>query len=139
MTAPAVFPYMQVAPSLGPAGWMPVLPVLLDLDGTTVADLALVDSGAAVNVIPYQLGLQLGGDWNQFPGSLPMGGPLAGYPAKPLFLDATIGSFPPVQLAFARSQAPLARSLLGQVNFFETFDVCFFRSRSEFQIQPATP
>jgi hypothetical protein len=139
MSSPAVYPYVHLIPALGPVGWMPLLPITLDLNGTKVSSLALLDSGSTINLMPYQLGVQLGGDWNQFKGSLPMGGPLAGYPAKPLFVDATIASFPPVQLSFAWTQAPHTRLLLGQTNFFELFDVCFFRSRNEFQIQPATP
>jgi hypothetical protein len=38
----------------------------LHLLGTqTVASLALADAGAAVNVLPYSIGLQLGADWDQ--------------------------------------------------------------------------
>ena len=139
MNTPSVFPYVQMIPSLGSAGWMPMLTVALDLNGTTLSSTALIDSGSTINIIPYQLGLQLGGDWNQFRGVLPMGGLFANHPAKPLFLEATIGSFAPVQLTFAWTQAPAARLLLGQLNFFMEFDVCFPRSQNTFQIQPRTP
>ena len=139
MSRAAQFPYVHLIPAIGAAGWMPMLPVSLELNGTVVDSLALVDSGSTVCVIPYQMGLQLGGDWNQFPGNLPLGGIFANYPAKPLFLNVSVGLFSPVRLSFAWSQAPTARLILGQTNFFMEFDVCFFRSQNTFQIQPRTP
>lgn len=139
MSTPAVFPYVTIPAPPGPPGWMPMLPVTLRSNGATVTELGLVDSGAAVSVLPYQLGLHLGGDWNQTPGTIPLAGSLGRHPAKPLVVEGVIGSFPPIRLAFAWTQAPGARLLLGQVNFFMEFDVCFFRSRGVFQIQPRTP
>ena len=139
MSTPAIFPYVHMIPALGPAGWMPMLPLSLELDGITASSIALVDSGSTIHIMPFQLGQQLGGDWNQFRGSLPMAGTFANYPAKPIFVTAVIGTFPPVQLSFAWTQAPHARLLLGQQNFFMEFDVCFFRSQNTFQIQPRTP
>jgi hypothetical protein len=47
-----------------------------------------------------------------------------------------IGDFAPVRLAFAwvkTNQVPL---ILGQTNFFMEFDICFYRSTLEFEIQP---
>lgn len=39
---------------------LPQVPLILRLDGRTVETLGLVGSGATVNVIPYELGVQLG-------------------------------------------------------------------------------
>lgn len=39
-----------------------------------------------------------------------------------------VASFPPVERAFAWTQATDVPMILGQVNFFVEFDVCFFRS-----------
>jgi hypothetical protein len=139
MNGQVAFPYIRTNPSFGPAGFMPILPVELRMNRLVQSGMALLNSGSPISVIPYQLGLQLGANWNQYSASLPMGGGLANYTAKPLFVDVMIHPFVPVQLAFAWSQAPAARLLFGQVNFFQEFDVCFFRSRGEFQIQPATP
>lgn len=139
MSSGATFPYVQLNPAFGSAGSAPLLPVTLSLQKTTLHDLALVDSGAAVCIIPYSAGLQLGGNWNQYKGTIPLAGALGQYPAKPLFLDVAIASFQPVQLVFAWSQSPYARLILGQTNFFELFDVCFFRKRGDFQIQPSSP
>ncbi len=63
MTVPAQqFPYVPRDPALGHASFAPVLP--LTLTGTHEAVTSgLVDSGAAINVLPYSLGVQLGVDW----------------------------------------------------------------------------
>ena len=50
--------------------------------------------------------------------------------------DATVGKFPPVQLAFAWTRSNAVPVLLGQVNFFMEFDVCFYRSRLVFEVKP---
>ena len=104
-----------------------------------VTEAALVDSGATVSVLPYDLGVRLGLDWNAIQMTVPLGGMMSGATAKPVFLEGDIGSFAPIRLAFAWTQWPDARLILGQTNFFMEFDVCFFRSRSEFQIEPRTP
>ena len=46
-----------------------------------------------------------------------------------MVLSAVVSGFPPVRLAFAWAQADAISVILGQVNFFLEFDVCFFRSR----------
>lgn len=139
MNTPLQVPYRQMGTAGKAGGWMPMLPVTLRLNSWTRTELALVDSGAAVNILPYHLGLQLGADWNQFTGAFPLVGSLGNYPAKPVFLEAVIGHFSPVRFAFGWTQAPHARLLFGQTNFFEEFDVCFFASQKRFQVQPCTP
>jgi hypothetical protein len=139
MTAPAVFPYRAVQPQhTGPA-LMPLLPVRLTRGVTALTDLALVDSGSTVNVLPHDLGLRLGLDWAAHRITIQLGGNLASHPAKAVVLDVVIAGFPSVQLAFGWSSHPDARLILGQTNFFAEFDVCFFRSRGEFHVQPHTP
>jgi hypothetical protein len=49
---------------------------------------------------------------------------------------AEIGAFPPVRLAFAWSRSDDVPLILGQVNFFMEFDVCFYRSKLEFDVRP---
>jgi hypothetical protein len=51
-------------------------------------------------------------------------------------LSAVVGSFPPVRLAFAWAQTDAVLVILGQVNFFLEFDVCFFRSQGVFEVRP---
>jgi hypothetical protein len=45
-------------------------------------------------------------------------------------------SFPPVDLAFAWTQSTEVPMILGQVNFFMEFDVCFFRSQAALEVNP---
>ena len=90
MSNPAIFPYVPMAPTLGSADLMPMVPIELELNSKAIRALALVDWESAVNVIPYQMGLHLGGNWNQFPGSIPLGGILSNYPAKPLMIKSAI-------------------------------------------------
>ncbi|MGD1910473.1 MAG: hypothetical protein ACFB2X_06365 [Rivularia sp. (in: cyanobacteria)] len=54
----------------------------------------------------------------------------------PLFATARIGNFTPVQLAFAWVKSANTPLILGQTNFFLEFDVCFYRSKLEFEINP---
>jgi len=96
----------------------------------------LLDSGSAVNTLPYQLGLELGGIWDEQSFFIPLSGKLAGFKAKGLLIATRIGSFPAVNLAFAWAETDSIPVLLGQTNFFQEFDVCFFRSRSMFEVRP---
>jgi hypothetical protein len=51
-------------------------------------------------------------------------------------LQAELEPFPPLKLAFAWVQKPSTevRLLLGQVNFFQVFDVHFYGSQNAFEI-----
>ncbi|HTU18105.1 MAG TPA: hypothetical protein VMG10_08580 [Gemmataceae bacterium] len=136
MTAPPLqFPYVPRDPSLGQASLTPML--LLTLIGHqnfTVS--GLVDSGTAVNVLPYALGVQLGFDWDQQIQSVELSGNLASVEARVVVLSAAVGSFPPVRPAFAWARTDDVSIILGLVNFFLEFDVCFFRSRGLFDVRP---
>lgn len=63
-------------------------------------------------------------------------GNLARFEAQALLLTAQVAEFSPVRLAFAWTRADDVPLLLGQVNFFMEFDVCFYRSRNAFDIRP---
>ena len=77
MSTPAQhFPYVRRDPSLGQASLAPMLPLTL-IGRQNVATSGLVDSGAAVNVLPYSLGVQLGFDWDQQTRSVELSGNLA--------------------------------------------------------------
>ena len=101
MTVPAQqFPYVARDPSLGTASLAPMLPLTLT-GNQSVTTSGLVDSGATVNVLPYSLGVQLGLDWAKQTHSVALSGNLAAVEARVVVLSATVGSFPPVRLAFA--------------------------------------
>jgi hypothetical protein len=53
----------------------------------------------------------------------------------PLSAIAEIESFPQTQLLFAWTRSPNAPLILGQTNFSLEFDVCFYRSRSKFELK----
>ena len=129
------FPYVPRDPSLGNASLAPMLPLTL-IGGKSVAASGLADSGAALNVLPHALGLQLGFDWDQQTRSVELSGNLALVEARVVVLSAAVGSFPPVRLAFAWARTDAVSVILGQVNFFMEFDVCFFRSRGVFEVRP---
>jgi len=65
-----------------------------------------------------------------------LAGNLARFEARAVIVQAQVASFPPINLAFAWTQAANVPLILGQANFFFEFDVCFFRARSEFEIRP---
>ena len=129
------YPFVERDPNLGIVSLAPFLPI--ELTGTkTVGSLALLDTGAAVNVLPYGIGDELGAVWDRKGMSLPLVGNLAGIETRSLVLSARVGNFPVVRLAFAWAKTDAIPILLGQVNFFMEFDVCFHRSRSSFEVRP---
>lgn len=128
------YPYMSRNPSLGQASLAPMLPLTL-IGRQNVTTFGLADTGAAVNVLPYSLGTQLGFDWHQETQEVELTGNLAAVPARVIVLSATVGEFPSVRLAFAWAKTDAISVMLGQVNFFLEFDVCFFRSRGLFEVR----
>ena len=101
-----------------------------------VESIGLVDSGATINVMPYNLGLTLGAVWEDERAIIQLAGNLGDQPAIPFFAMAQVGEIPPIQLAFAWTKNLKAPLILGQTNFFMEFDVCFYRSKMEFEVQP---
>lgn len=99
----------------------------------------LVDSGASVNVLPHHIGLALGAVWDEQRFALTLEGNLGGYEARPLIVTTAIADFEPVRLIFAWSLTDKIPLILGQVNFFQKFNVCFFRSAEAFEITPIMP
>ncbi len=80
--------------------------------------------------------MQFGFDWAQETRSVALSGNLASVAARVVVLTAVVASFPPVRLAFAWAQTDAVSVILGQVNFFLEFDVCFFRSQGVFEVRP---
>jgi hypothetical protein len=129
------FAFVERDTSLGSASLAPVLPLTL-LGTNSISVSGLLDTGATVNVLPYAVGEQLGAVWNELQTRVTLSGNLADCEARALVVTAVVGKFPAVRLAFAWAKTDLVPVLLGQVNFFMEFDVCFFRSRSVFEIRP---
>ena len=136
MSGPAQqFPFVARDAALGSASLAPMIPLTLQ-GPQTVAVSALLDTGAAVNVLPYSIGTQLGFFWDQQTTSVQLSGNLASVEARVVIVAATVAQFPPVRLAFAWAKQDSVPVILGQVNFFMEFDVCFFRSRSILEVRP---
>ncbi len=95
------FPYVEIDPALGAASALPYASLTLQHDGNVANVSALVDSGAALSVLPYDIGVQLGGVWEQQAIPVQLTGNLADSDARAILLAATIGQFDPVRLAFA--------------------------------------
>lgn len=130
------FPYKIIDSSLGMVDRMPYLPLTLSLDGQSLNTEGLLDTGASVNVLPYELGMQLGLIWENETLSVVLAGNLARFEARAVVVDAQVSSFLRVNLAFAWTRAIDVPLILGQANFFFEFEVCFSRARSEFEIRP---
>ena len=65
-----------------------------------------------------------------------LAGNLASIEARGLLVSAQIGDLDPVRLVFAWSRSDNVPLLLGRMNFFLEFDVCFYRSRLIFEVHP---
>ncbi len=76
------FPYLEADSSSGTASALPYLPIRLILGEKETATSALVDSGATLNVLPYDLGLQLGAEWEQQTVPVRLSGNLAASEAR---------------------------------------------------------
>lgn len=122
--------------AFGVSDALPQLPLSLTYRNSTIEVSALLDTGASVNVLPYHIGVELGAVWEEQTTSVILAGNLASVEAKGLLVFARIGDFAPVQLVFAWSLSDDAPLLLGRMNFFLAFDVCFYRSRLVFEVRP---
>ena len=133
------FPFVSVRNARGEVGLRPLLPITLTYQDGSQEAMGLLDTGADVNVLPYRLGLALGAVWKDQQTAIQLSGNLANAEARGILLSAPVANFAPVRLAFAWTQAENVPLILGQVNFFMAFDVCFFRSRNSFEIGPQSP
>ncbi|MBE9049501.1 retroviral-like aspartic protease [Nostocales cyanobacterium LEGE 11386] len=130
------FSFIEGFDAFGVPDALPQLPLSLHYRSKSVEVAALLDTGASVNVLPYSLGIQLGAVWEEQTTSVILAGNLASVEARGLLVSAQIGDFDPVRLVFAWSLSDDAPLLLGRMNFFLEFDVCFYRSRLLFETRP---
>jgi hypothetical protein len=129
------FPFVVRDPTSPVTSLAPVLPMVLS-GARKLSVLGLLDTGSTLNVLPYQAGVALGLDWNQQTTRVQLAGNLAATEARVAILMGSVGQFAPVRLAFAWTERDDIPLILGQVNFFLEFDVCFFRNRSVFEVRP---
>jgi hypothetical protein len=134
MSAVEQFPYCDRNPTAPGLDLMPDLPIVLRHRSQSLSSTGLVDSGASISVLPYSLGVQLGFDWQLENARIALAGSLAGVEARGIVVEAVVGKLPPVRLAFAWAKSDQVPLLLGEFNFFQTFDVCFRRALGIFEI-----
>jgi hypothetical protein len=130
------FPFIERSNTPGVSSTMPYLPLTLTYKNRSLEVMALLDTGASVNVIPYELGLQLGAIWEDQTVPVQLTGNLARLPARGLIVSANVAEFAPVMLAFAWTKSREAPPILGHMNFFAEFDVCFYRADLAFELRP---
>lgn len=123
--------------NLGLSSTLPYLPITLTYRNHFVEAMALLDTGASVNVLPYEVGLQLGAVWEEQTVPIQLSGNLTQMQARGLVLSATVAEFPSVLLAFAWTESREVPLILGHTNFFAEFDVCFHRTDLTFELRPS--
>ena len=114
---------------------MPYLPVTLSAGSNVIKISALLDTGASVNVLPYEVGLKLGASWEEQTTEVQLSGNLAHQEAKGLVVSAKVEDFLPVLLVFAWTKATDIPVILGHMNFFAEFNVCFYGNELAFEVQ----
>ena len=95
------FQYSTNDPSQDEFDSLPRIPLILHHNNKGVEVVGLVDSGATVNVLPYQIGTQLGLVWDDTKAIIRLAGNIGNQPAMPVFFMAEIGELAPVRLVFA--------------------------------------
>ena len=122
--------------NLGRSVIMPYIPLMLTLGDRSLEVTALLDTGASVNVLPYEIGLQLGAVWENQTVSIPLSGNLAQSNSRGLVVSGAIAQFPSVLLGFAWTKMRDIPVILGHMNFFAEFNVCFYRHEFAFEVCP---
>lgn len=135
MTAPVRFPYAGTGAAGVSASLLAYVPLTLRHESRSMLVSGLLDSGSTVNVLPYPIGLQLGFVWDQQSTPVHLTGSLAKLPARGVIVSGEVESFSTVELAFAWTQSEDVPVILGQVNLFMEFEVCFFGADSTFEIK----
>jgi hypothetical protein len=128
------FSFTEVDPQIGALSMLPYLPLTLTYKTRSLNVSGLLDTGSTVNVLPYEVGLELGAVWDNQTISVPLGGNLARFEARALLLSANVAHFPSTELAFAWTKDRYAPLILGHMNFFLAFDVCIYRADLAFEI-----
>lgn len=112
----------------------PFLPVRIRYRQNEIEAMALVDSGSDINVLPYQLGLNLGADWASREYFQELQGIGGGVAAKRLVADLYVEAWPSIRQIFAWARDDDMPVILGQMNFFHEVDVCFHSSQHYFEV-----
>jgi len=117
---------------------MPFVDLQLSRNDRRISVSALIDSGCALNILPFDVGLELGFTWEKQTFPPDVTGVLKGTQAYAVLVQAALAPFPSLDLAFAWVSMPSTdvRVLLGQVNFFKEYNVYFYGHQHAFEIVP---
>lgn len=129
-----LFPYVVNPDYIDDGRARPFLPVTLGYRQRRMEALALVDSGADLNVLPYQVGLQLGGNWNDQREVIGLRGIGTRLESRTLVVDLTLAHWPALPMSFAWASGDNVPVILGQSTFFQHFDICFLHSPSKMRL-----
>ena len=137
------FQYTEAQGMAGIPGMLPFIPLTLLHTGDGVHITArmtvpaLVDSGATVNVLPRDIGEQMGLEWKSLQAILPSAGTIRRRPALALPLFVKVPQLAPQRLLFAWSELSThdhMAVLLGQTKFFDEYYVDFRKPDGYFDI-----
>jgi hypothetical protein len=126
------FPYKQI----DAYSMMPIVPIRLEYGSKSLILEGLIDSGASVNVMPYQVGLELGFDWDKCVVGPAITGSVSSEETRMLVARGYIANLELIELGFMWTKSPTFRLLLGQNNFFKYFKICFSRTNLTIQLAP---
>jgi hypothetical protein len=129
------YSFAERTDSFGRSSILPYLPLTLTHKSRSIEVMALLDTGASVNVLPYDIGVELGAVWEDQTVSIALSGNLARSAARGLVLSGIVPPFEPILLAFAWTQFKDAPIILGHMNFFSEFNVCFYRHELAFEVR----
>jgi hypothetical protein len=97
------FSFTEGFDTFGVPDALPQLSLSLSYRESAIEVIALLDTGASVNVLPYSLGVQLGAVWDEQTTVVTLAGNLATIEARGILISAQISDFSPVRLVFAWS------------------------------------
>lgn len=90
------FKYSTTSPTQNEFDSLPRIPLILQKDNRSVETTGLVDSGATVSVLPYELGIQLGAVWDDTKAIIQLAGNLSNQTAMPFSATAESQTFNPL-------------------------------------------
>jgi hypothetical protein len=121
--------------SVDNTGHLPFIPILLSFTNQKVLTSGLLDTGSTINVMPFSIGLELGLKWDKMNTKIPLTGNLSTSEAFGVVIKGKIDDFKTTNLVFAWTKNDQIPLILGQTNFFQEYNVCFFRSEFFFEIK----
>lgn len=133
-----IFPYVENTHYADDEHVRPFIPVSLAVFGNEIQELALIDSGADVCVLPHHAGVELGAMWQDQYEVSGLQGLTENLESRSITVRLTVGTLPSIMVPFAWTTRDDLPVILGQSGFFSFFDICFFRSRAEVSLSLAT-